>query len=136
VARGLTFGLKQLDRGPGIVISFTTERWFLSAWTPDGRSVTFTSDETNGAASFWTSRADGSAPPVLQFRSKETGLQHSLVTRRKWLVYRDRGDPPTRVIFSECDPVSTHRPCLSWQAGIGKLLPLFAGWTLAGIHRG
>jgi len=86
--------VKQLDRGPGIVVSLQQNGGFYPTWTPDGRSVTFTSDETNGAASFWTSRADGSAPPVLQFRSKRWVFSTVWSPDGKWLVYRDRGVPP------------------------------------------
>jgi dipeptidyl aminopeptidase/acylaminoacyl peptidase len=86
--------VKQLDRGPGIVVSLQQNGGFYPAWTPDGRSVTFTSDETNGTASFWTSRADGSAPPLLQFHSKRWVFSTVWSPDGKWLVYRDRGVPP------------------------------------------
>jgi DNA-binding SARP family transcriptional activator/Tol biopolymer transport system component len=86
--------VKQLDRGPGIIVSLQQNGGFYPAWTPDGRSVTFTSDETNGKASFWTSRADGSAPPVLQFRSNRWVFSTVWSPDGKWLVYRDRGAPP------------------------------------------
>jgi DNA-binding SARP family transcriptional activator len=86
--------VKQLDRGPGIVVSSEQNGGFYPAWTPDGRSVTFTSDETNGKASFWTSKADGSAPPVLQFRSKRWVFSTVWSPDGKWLVYRDRGVRP------------------------------------------
>jgi serine/threonine-protein kinase len=86
--------VKQLDRGPGIVVSLQQNGGFYPAWTPDGRSVTFTSDETKGTASFWTSRADGSAPPVLQFHSKRWVFSTLWSPDGKWLVYRDRGIPP------------------------------------------
>ena len=86
--------VKQLDRGPGIVVSSEQNGGFYPAWTPDGKSVTFTSDETKGAVSFWTRRADGSAPPVLQFRHKRWVFGSVWSPDGKWLVYRDRGAAP------------------------------------------
>ncbi len=86
--------VKQLDRGPGIVVSLEQNGGFYPSWTPDGKSVTFTSDETRGSVSFWTSKADGSAPPVLQFRHKRWVFSSVWSPDGKWLVYRDRGARP------------------------------------------
>jgi serine/threonine protein kinase len=83
--------IKQLDRGPSIKLSLEGKTDYYAAWTPDGRSVTFTS---NAAGSFdlWTKRADGSTQAVLQVHEKGGAYSPRWSPDGKWLVFRgERG---------------------------------------------
>ena len=84
--------IKQLDRGPSIKL--TTERTtnLYPTWTPDGRSVTFTSNAA-GPFDLWTKRADSSAKAVVQFHEK-WGVFEPLWSRDgKWIVFTDTRGP-------------------------------------------
>jgi DNA-binding SARP family transcriptional activator/dipeptidyl aminopeptidase/acylaminoacyl peptidase len=85
--------IKQLDRGPSIKL--TPRGTFNShpAWTPDGRSVTFTSNAA-GSADLWTRRADGSTQGVLQFRDRG-GFAAQWSPDAKWLVYVTDDEGPS-----------------------------------------
>jgi serine/threonine-protein kinase len=80
--------LKQLDRGPAIKFTLDGQGNTYPAWTPDGRSVTFTSSMQAGAAVLWTKRADGSSVPSLQLKEKRGVFGGSWSPDGKWLVYR------------------------------------------------
>ena len=83
--------IKQLDRGPSIKLTLEGKTDRYAAWTPDGRSVTFTS---NAAGSFdlWTKRADGSTQAVLQVHEKRGAFSPRWSPDGKWLVFRgERG---------------------------------------------
>ena len=92
---GLTFHVwvKQLDRGPDLKLSLEGIANDYPTWTPDGRSVTFTS-ETTGSVSLWTKRADGSAQAVLQWREKRGALKGRWSPDGKWLVFQTDSDTP------------------------------------------
>jgi Tol biopolymer transport system component/tRNA A-37 threonylcarbamoyl transferase component Bud32 len=83
--------VKQLDRGPSIKLTLDGKTSAYATWTPDSRSVTFTS---NAAGSFdlWTKRADGSAQAVLQVHEKYGAASARWSPDGKWLVFR-RGAP-------------------------------------------
>jgi Tol biopolymer transport system component len=83
--------VKQLDRGPSIKLTLDGKTHYYPTWTPDGRSLTFTS---NAAGSFdlWTKRADGSTQAVLQLHEKRGAYSPRWSPDGKWLVFRgDRG---------------------------------------------
>jgi serine/threonine protein kinase/Tol biopolymer transport system component len=90
VAQTNDIWIKQLDRGPSIKLTLEGKSDRYTAWTPDGRSVTFTS---NAAGSFdlWTKRADGSTLAVLQVHEKRGAYSPRWSPDGKWLVFR-RGD--------------------------------------------
>ncbi|MFL5482909.1 MAG: protein kinase domain-containing protein [Gemmatimonadaceae bacterium] len=82
--------IKQLDRGPSTKLTLEEKSDRYTAWTPDGKSVTFTS---NAAGSFdlWTKRADGSTQAVLQIREKRGAYSPRWSPDGKWLVFRRGG---------------------------------------------
>src|SRR6266481_3893199 len=58
--------IKRLDRGPSIRLAGDGNENFQAAWSPDGRSVTFTSNPTKGSSYLVIEPADGGAPGVVQ----------------------------------------------------------------------
>ncbi|MDP2956161.1 MAG: protein kinase [Longimicrobiales bacterium] len=86
--------VRQLDRGPSLKLTFEGSGNDYPTWTPDGGSVTFSSDQAGPTADLWTKRADGSAQAVLEL-DQERGLSESLWSRdAEWLIYRtDIGAP-------------------------------------------
>lgn len=82
---------KQLDGSPSVKLTFKGNENYYAAWTPDGRSVTFTS---NAAAAdsydLWTKRAGGSAQAVLQFREKRGVFEARWSPDGKWLIFLTR----------------------------------------------
>jgi serine/threonine-protein kinase len=94
VAQIIDIWIKQLDRGPSNKLTLEAKSDHYPTWTPDGRSVTFTS---NAAGSFdlWTKRADGSAQAVLQVHEKHSGAGSARWSPDgKWLVFRGNRDGP------------------------------------------
>ena len=84
---------KQLDRGPSIKLTPEGSVNFEATWTPDGRSVTYSSSAA-GPFDLWTKRADGSAQAVLQLHRK-TGVRGARWSQDgKWLIFQtDEGAP-------------------------------------------
>jgi len=82
--------IKELDRGPSIKLTLEEKTDRYTAWRPDGRSVTFTSN-ASGSFDLWTKRVDGSTPAVLQVREKRGAYSPRWSPDGKWLVFR-RGD--------------------------------------------
>jgi eukaryotic-like serine/threonine-protein kinase len=82
--------IKELDRGPSVKLTLEDKTNHYTAWAPDGRSVTFTS---NAAGSFdlWTKRFDGGKQAVLQVRERRGAYSPRWSPDGKWLVFR-RGD--------------------------------------------
>jgi len=80
--------IKRLDRGPSIKLTLGGRFNVSPAWTPDGRSVTFSSDVTAGSFKLWTTRADGSAPAVLQFREKRDVFMPRWSPDGEWLIFQ------------------------------------------------
>src|SRR5438105_5042182 len=87
VAQTSDIWIKELDRGASIKLTLEKNTDRYTAWTPDGRSVTFTS---NAAGSFdlWTKRADGSSQAVLQVHEKRRAFSPRWSPDGKWLVFR------------------------------------------------
>ena len=82
--------VKQLDRGPSIKLTFEgfNDR---PTWTPDGGSVTFTSNRA-GEEDLWTKRADGSAQAVLELDRERTIFDALWSPDGEWLIYRTRAN--------------------------------------------
>ena len=80
--------VKQLDRGPSIRLTLDGDRSDYPTWTPDGASVTFTSDRASPSFDLWTKRADGSGEPVLE-RDEEWALAEAAWSPDgEWLLHR------------------------------------------------
>ena len=77
--------IKHLDRGPSIKLAHEPSDNDFPTWTPDGRSVTFSSN-AGGSYDLWTRRADGSAQAVLQFREKRNLFGARWSHDGKWLI--------------------------------------------------
>ena len=84
---------KQLDRGPSIKLTFQGSANYYPTWTPDGGSVTFTSN-LGGSYDLWTKRADGSAQAVLQLHEKRGANAPIWSTDRKWLIFETSEEAP------------------------------------------
>jgi WD40 repeat protein len=79
--------IRRLDRGPPIKLTLEGKSDNYSTWSPDGRSVTFTSNAA-GAFDLWTKRADGSRQAVLQLHDKRSAFGARWSPDGEWLVFR------------------------------------------------
>jgi Tol biopolymer transport system component len=86
--------IKWLDRGPSIRLAGDARENFGPAWSPDGKSVTFSSKTANGSAYLWTQRADGGASGVVQLRLKENVFNARWSRDGKWLVFQTGAGGP------------------------------------------
>jgi len=85
--------IKRLDGGPGIKLTLDEKTDRYGAWTPDGRSVTYSSNLA-GSFDLWTKRADGSTQAVLQVHETRGAFSPRWSPDGKWLVFRtDRYKP-------------------------------------------
>ncbi len=81
--------VKDLDRGPSVKLTLQETGGSFPAWTPDGKSVSYTDDSWD-SVSFWRIRADGSGPPgppVFQFRQGRRVVSEVWSPDGKWLLY-------------------------------------------------
>jgi eukaryotic-like serine/threonine-protein kinase len=85
--------IKQLDRGPSTPLTHEGSANLYPTWTPDGRSVTYSSN-TTGSADLWTMRADGSAKAVLQFHEKRDVYGSQWSPDGKWVIFETGRDAP------------------------------------------
>jgi len=86
--------IKQLDRGLAVNLTLDGRGSFYPAWTPDGRSVTYSSTPASAnAPELWTKRADGSANAALQFREKWEVAEPLWSPDGKWLIFTDIRPP-------------------------------------------
>jgi len=79
--------IKQLDRGPSIQLAGDANENFQAAWSPDGRSVTFTSNPTKGSSYVEIEPADGGASGAVQFRRTENLFNAGWSPDGKWLIF-------------------------------------------------
>ena len=86
--------IKRLDRGPSIHLTVGTKDNFMPAWTPDGKSVTFSSTPATGATDLWTQRADGGAPAVMQVHEKSKLYNARWSPDGKWLLFQTDVESP------------------------------------------
>jgi serine/threonine protein kinase/Tol biopolymer transport system component len=77
---------KRLDRGPSVKLTLEGTQNFFPTWTPDGRSVTYSSNAA-ASADLWTKRADGSTRAVLQLHEKGGAFNPRWSHDGKWLVF-------------------------------------------------
>src|SRR3989441_564677 len=84
----LSIWIKRLDRGPSIKLTLDGKQNYGAAWTPDGRSVTFSSTPATGATDLWTQRADGGAQAVMQARRKGSLYHPGWSPDGKWLLFQ------------------------------------------------
>lgn len=104
--------IKELDRGPSIKLTLEEKTDRYTAWTPDGRSVTFMSNAA-GSSDLWTKLVDGSKPAVLEVREQRGAYSPRWSPDGKWLVFR-RGD-------------AVHADILGYRPGIDTVaIPLVA----------
>src|SRR6184192_421411 len=84
----LSIWIKRLDRGPSIKLTLDGRQNYGAAWTPDGRSVTFSSTPATGATDLWTQRADGGAQAVMQLHRKGSLYHPGWSPDGKWLLFQ------------------------------------------------
>src|SRR6266487_5126296 len=87
-AEPMNIWIKRLDRGPSVTLTLEGNNNFGPAWTPNGRSVTFSSDHATDATDLWTERADGGAPAVMQLHEKRNLYNAGWSPDGKWLIFR------------------------------------------------
>ncbi len=80
--------VKHLDRGPHVRLSLDGRQNTPTAWTPDGRSITYGSDRTDGQFRIWTKLADGSGEPVPVLPGLAIGNRGRWSRDGAWLIYR------------------------------------------------
>jgi Tol biopolymer transport system component len=87
--RGRATGIwvRRLDSGPAIKLTLDGLTNDFAAWTPDSRSVTFSSNKA-GPVDLWTTRADGSTQAKLQVHEKRGLYSPHWSPDGKWLVFR------------------------------------------------
>ena len=78
----------QLDRGPRLRLTLDGDRNDHPAWSPNGQSVTFTSDRASPSFDLWTKRSDGSGEPVLELDEDAAIAEAVWSPDRAWFVYR------------------------------------------------
>ena len=77
-----------LDRGQRLRLTLDGARNDYPTWSPDGRSVTFTSDRASPSFDLWTKRSDGSGEPVLEL-DEEWAIAEALWSPDgTWFVHR------------------------------------------------
>jgi serine/threonine-protein kinase len=80
--------VKQLDRGPSTRVTFEGSRNDYPTWTPDGASVSYTSNRIGPSFDLWTRRADASGEAVLN-RDEEVALAEAAWSPDgEWFIYR------------------------------------------------
>jgi len=79
--------IKRLDRGPSIRLALGTRDNYMPSWTPDGKSVTFSSYDAKGPIDLWTQRTDGSSP-VMQYHGKSNLYNARWSPDGKWLLFQ------------------------------------------------
>jgi len=80
--------IKRLDRGPSIKLTLEGMDNYGPGWTPDGRSVTFSSTHATGAVDLWTKRVDGGAPAVMQLHRRGNLYNARWSPDGKWLLFQ------------------------------------------------
>ncbi|MDH5284581.1 MAG: hypothetical protein OEW80_11940, partial [Gemmatimonadota bacterium] len=86
---GQQIWIKQLPEGPSAKLTLEGALNYRPAWSPDGRTVVFTSNRP-GREELYSQRADGSAPAALLVGGTiERTVSEGFITRDgRWLIYR------------------------------------------------
>jgi len=84
----LNIWIKQLDKGPAVKLTLDGRRNAYPQWTPDGRSLTFSSDRVDGIFRLWIKRADGSAQALVPIRENRNVFGPSWSPDGRWLVFQ------------------------------------------------
>jgi eukaryotic-like serine/threonine-protein kinase len=87
IARTTDIWIKRLDRGPSIKLTLDGMTSAYASWSPDSRSVTFSSNRA-GSVDLWTRRADGSTQAALQVHEARGLYNSTWSPDGKWLVFR------------------------------------------------
>jgi len=87
-AESFSIWIKRLDRGPSIKLTLDGKDHYGAGWTPDGRSVTFSSTLATGATDLWTTRADGGAQALMQLHEKANLYNARWSPDGKWLLFQ------------------------------------------------
>ncbi|MEQ1857133.1 MAG: protein kinase [Longimicrobiales bacterium] len=87
-ATSMDIWVKLLDRGPSTRLTLDGGRSDYPIWTPDGGSVTFTSDRAGPSFDLWTKRADGSAEPVLELDEEWALAEAAWSPDGAWFIHR------------------------------------------------
>jgi eukaryotic-like serine/threonine-protein kinase len=87
IARTSDIWIKRLDRGPSIKLTLDGMTSAYAGWTPDSRSVTFSSNRAV-SVDLWTTRADGSTQAALQVHEKRGLYSPRWSPDGTWLVFR------------------------------------------------
>jgi DNA-binding SARP family transcriptional activator len=86
--------IKQLDKGTAVRLTHEGVFTRTPTWTPDGLSVTFSSNTPAGSCDLWTQRADGSVAPQLQFHEKRNLFGPHWSPDTKWLIFETGSASP------------------------------------------
>jgi Tol biopolymer transport system component len=84
--------IAQLDRGPRLRLTLDGARNDYPAWTPDGRSVTFSSDRASPSFDLWTKRSDGSGEPRLELDEEWAIAEARWSPDGAWFIHRTSGN--------------------------------------------
>jgi len=80
--------IKTLDRGPSIKLMFEGKENYGPGWTPDSRSVTFSSTRETGGIDLVTRRADGVGQAVTQLHENWNLWNARWSPDGKWLIFQ------------------------------------------------
>jgi eukaryotic-like serine/threonine-protein kinase len=104
--------IKHLDRGSSLKLTLDGYDNYGAGWTPDGRSVTYSSSSATGV--LLTKRADGSGQAVVQ-------------AHEKWDVYNPRWSPDGKWLIFQTDVVSPGADIYGIRPGVDSApVPLVA----------
>ncbi len=87
-AQSMDIWVKQLDRGPSTRLTLDGGRNDYPAWTPDGGSVTFTSDRASPSFDLWTKSAVRAGDPVLEVDQPWAVAEALWSPDGAWLIHR------------------------------------------------
>jgi serine/threonine-protein kinase len=101
--------VKRLDTGPLTRLTFDGTLNYRAAWTPDGRSLSYSSDR-DGLTHLFTVRADGSSRPERVMSHDSAQIDEAQWSRDgQWLVYRAGVVDASRDIYARATSGDTAR---------------------------